>query len=212
MADDKARTERIQRVYRADGYDNLVQEYNDWAGEYDADLKVLGFIGPRAAADMLAKYVTDLDVKILDAGSGTGMVGDELARHGFKRITALDMSPGMLMTANEKLVYEQLVVAELGKPLDFESDSFDVVTCVGTFTYNHAPPESLDELVRITKPGGKIVFTVRTDFRTESGFDVKQTALEEANLWKLIERTEPFQGLPDGEPDIWYEVWAYEVL
>ena len=74
MADDKARTERIQRVYRADGYDNLVQEYNDWAGEYDADLKVLGFIGPRAAADMLAKYVTDPDVKILDAGSGTGMV------------------------------------------------------------------------------------------------------------------------------------------
>ena len=212
MTSDKARTERIQRVYDSKDYDELTTEYNDWATEYDADLETLGFIGPRAAAETLTKYISDPEAKLLDAGAGTGMVGQELARLGFKRVTALDLSPAMLMVANEKFVYEELVVGELGKSLSFESDAFGSTTCVGTFTIGHAPPESLDELVRVTKPGGYVVFTVRTDHYTEGGFDVKQNALEEAGKWELAERSEPFQPMPNGEPDIWYNVWAYRVL
>ncbi len=212
MTSDKARTERLQDVYAAKDYDELTDKYNDWAREYDADLKSLGFLGPRAGAGMLAKFVENKEAKLLDAGAGTGMVGEELANLGYKRITALDLSPGMLMTANEKFVYEELVVGELGKPLSFETDQFDGTTCIGTLTIGHAPPESLDELVRVTKPGGVVVFTMRTDYYTEGGFDVKQSALEAEGKWKLAERSEPFVPMPDGEPDIWYEVWAYEVL
>ncbi len=212
MTSDWARTERIQRVYGSKDYDELMSEYDVWASEYDADLQSLGFSGPRAGAETLAKYVADKEVKILDAGAGTGMVGEELARLGFKRITALDLSPGMLMTANEKFVYEELVVGELGKPLGFETGQFAGTTRIGTLTFGHAPPESLDELVRVTKPGGTVVFSMRTDYYTEGGFDVKQAALEEAGKWRLVERGEPFQPMPHGEPDIWYETWAYEVL
>ena len=103
---------------------------------------------------------------MLDAGACTGMVGEELARLGFRHITALDLSPGMLKTANEKSVHEELVVGELGKPLDFETGRFDAATCIGTLTIGHAPPESLDELVRVTKPGGTTVFSMRTDYLT----------------------------------------------
>ena len=212
MTSDKARTERIQRVYDSKDYDELTTEYDGWATDYDADLESLGFIGPRTAAETLAKYISDPESKLLDAGAGTGMVGQELARLGFKRITALDLSPGMLMTANEKFVYEELVVGELGKPLSFETDAFDSTTCVGTFTFGHAPAESLDELVRVTKPGGYVVFSIRTDYYTEAGFDVKQNALAEAGKWELVEQTDPFQPMPNGEPDIWYYVWAYKVL
>ena len=212
MTSDKARTERIQRVYESKDYEELTGEYNVWASEYDADLQSLGFSGPKAGAETLAKYVADKEAKILDAGAGTGMVGEELARLGFKRITALDMSPGMLMTANDKFVYEELVVGELGKPLGFETSQFAGTTCIGTLTFGHAPPESLDELVRVTKAGGAVVFSMRTDYYTEGGFDVKQAALEEAGKWRLVERGEPFQPMPNGEPDIWYEIWAYEVL
>ena len=105
----------------------------------------------------MAKYVADKGAKVLDAGAGTGMVGEELAGQGFKRITALDMSPGMLATANEKAVYEELVVGELGKPLPFETDGFAGTTCIGVLTIGHAPPEALDELVRVTKSGGPVV-------------------------------------------------------
>lgn len=212
MTSDKARTERIQRVYGSRDYDELTTEYNTWAAEYDADLESLGFTGPRTAAETLARYISDPESKLLDAGAGTGMVGQELARLGFKRITALDLSPGMLMVANEKFVYEELVVGELGKPLPFETDSFDSTTCVGTFTIGHAPPESLDELVRATKSGGYVVFTIRTDHYTEGGFDVKMNALADSGKWELAERTEPFQPMPNGEPDIWYNVWAYRIL
>ncbi len=212
MTSDKARTERIQRVYDSKDYEELTSEYNVWASEYDADLQSLGFSGPRAGAQTLAKYVADKEAKVLDAGAGTGMVGEELASLGFKRITALDLSPMMLMTANDKFVYEELVVGELGKPLGFETGQFAGTTCIGTLTFGHAPPESLDELVRVTKAGGTVVFSMRTDFYTEGGFDVKQAALEEAGKWRLVERGEPFQPMPNGEPDIWYEIWAYEVL
>ncbi len=66
--------------------------------------------------------------------------------------------------------------------------------------------------MRVTKPGGVVVFTMRTDHYAEGGFETKQAALEEAGKWKLAERSEPFVPMPHGEPDIWYEVWAYEVL
>ena len=81
--------------------EELESEYNVWASDYDADLRVLGFSGPRAGAETLANYMTDREAKILDAGAGTGMVGKELARLGFKHITALDLSPGMLMEAEK---------------------------------------------------------------------------------------------------------------
>ena len=155
MTRDKARTDRIQRVYRSKDYEELTSEYNAWASGYDADLQSLGFTGPRAGAETLAKYVADKEAKVPDAGAGTGLVGEELARLGFKRITALDLSPGMLRTASEKSVYEELVVGELGKPLGFETGQFAGTTCIGTLTFGHAPPESLDELVRVTKAGGR---------------------------------------------------------
>ena len=53
---------------------------------------------------------------------------------------------------------------------------------------------------------------MRTDFYTEGGFDVKQAILEAAGRWRLLERGAPFQPMPNGEPDIWYEMWVYEVL
>ena len=163
-------------------------------------------------AEALARHVADRSARVLDAGVGTGMVGEELARLGFRHITALDLSPGILKTANEKSVYEELVVGELGKPLDFETGRFDAATCIGTLTIGHAPPESLDELVRVTKPGGTTVFSMRTDYLTKGGFDAKRAALEEAGRWRLLERGAPFQPMPHGEPDIWYEIWAYAVL
>ena len=212
MTSEKASTERIQRVYASGDSAELASEYNRWAGEYDADLKALGYNAPRGGAELLARCVADKGARVLDAGAGTGMVGEELNRVGFERITALDMSPGMLAEAEQKSVYEALVVGELGKPLPFETGRFAGVTCIGVLTIGHAPPETLDELVRVTAAGGTIVFSMRTDYYTEGGFDVRQTALEAAGKWRLLERGEPFQAMPHGEPDIWHELWAYEAL
>ena len=211
MTSDKARTERIQRVYSARDNAELRNRYDGWASEYDADLRALGFSSPMAGAELLDKYVSDKDAKVLDAGAGTGMVGAELARRGFTRIAALDMSPGMLATAKEKGVYADFVIGELGKDLPFETGGFAGTTCVGVLTYGHAKPDALDELIRVTKPAGPVVFSMRTDYYTDAGFNVKQAALEAEGKWRLLERSAPFQAMPNGEPDAWHEMWAYEV-
>ena len=85
------------------------------------------------------------------------------------------------------------------------------VISVGVFTLGHAPPGSFDELVRITKAGGFIVFSLRTDVYKENGFEEQQTALETAGKWKLVEVTDPFQPLPKGEPEVYHQIWVYQV-
>jgi len=75
----------------------------------------------------------------------------------------------------------------------------------------HAPASSLDELMRITGPGGHVVFSLRPDLYETAGFKEKQAALEASGKWQLIESTEQFQALPIGEPDVFHQVWVYRV-
>ena len=133
-------------------------------------------------------------------GAGTGQVGQILTAMGYTNLTAMDMSQGMLDVSREKNVYRDLHQMVMGEPLDFPSDGFDAVITVGVLTVGHAPATSLDELVRVTRPGGYIVFSLRPDVYENDGFKDKQDHLEAAGRWKLVSTSEPFQPLPKGEP------------
>ena len=101
------------------------------------------------------------DAKVLDAGAGTGMVGVELNRLGYSNVEAMDLSSGMLEVARSKNVYGGFHQMVMGERLNFATDSFDAIIGVGVLTLGHAPAHSLDELVRVTKPGGVVAFTLR---------------------------------------------------
>ena len=90
------------------------------------------------------------DARILDAGAGTGLVGEILASMGYRRMVAMDLSQGMLEEARKKGVYEDFHQMVMGETLDYETGSFDAVITVGVLTVGHAPASSLDELVRVT--------------------------------------------------------------
>lgn len=202
---------RIQWVYSSRDNQELTERYDQWAGDYDADLEGdFEYRGPRLAAEILARYVPR-ESSILDAGAGTGLVGVALSQMGFGTLDAMDMSRGMLEEARKKNVYREFYQRVLGEPLGFATGDYDAVICVGTFTVGHAPASSLDELVRVTRPGGHIVFTLRPDVYEENGFREKQTALESAGKWQLVEATEPLHLLQKGEPHISHQVWAYQV-
>jgi len=202
---------RVQWVYSSSDNKELEERYNKWAKDYDKDLeKDFEYKAPKIAAEYLAKYI-NTEHLILDAGAGTGLVGEILARMGFKHIMAMDMSQGMLDEARKKYVYKELHRMILGEHLNFSTGTFDAVICVGTLTLGHAPATSLDELVRVTKPGGYIVFTLRPDIYEEKGFKKLQNELESDGKWELIEVCEPFQTLPKGEPDVYHQVWVYKV-
>ncbi len=202
---------RVQWVYASQNEQELEERYDQWAEEYDTDLDTdFGWISPQRTSDTLAKYVPK-EASILDAGAGTGLVGQRLHDLGYRNMTAMDLSQGMLEVARKKNIYQDFDQMVMGERLEYATDRFDAAVVVGVFTLGHAPAASLDELVRVTKTGGHIIFSLRTDTYQENGFKEKQEALESAGLWKLLEVTEPYQPLPKGEPEVIHQVWVYQV-
>ena len=134
-----------------------------------------------------------------------------MMQSGYQDLYAIDLSLGMLEEARRKDLYKEFHQMTLGEELGFETDSFDAVISVGVFTTGHAPAHAFDELARITKPGGFIVFSLRVDLYEKDGFKEYQAGLEEAGKWKLAELSEPYYPLPKGEPDVVHRIWAYEV-
>ena len=206
------RKDRVQWIYSSKDNKELSERYDLWAKDYDADLEGgFGWWGPQRAVDFFTRYVLR-EARILDAGVGTGLVGVLLAKQGYNDLLAMDLSQGMLEEARKKNAYREFHQMVMGEPLDFSTDSFDAAISVGVLTVGHAPASSLDELVRITKPGGHIVFSLRPDVYRDNGFREKQAALESEGKWKLVEVSEEFQPLPKGEPDVYHQIWVYQVV
>jgi SAM-dependent methyltransferase len=206
------RRDRVQWIYSSRDNKELSDRYDEWAKNYDTDLdEEFGWLGPQRAVDFFGRYVPK-DARVLDAGAGTGLVGMLLAEQGYSDLVAMDLSPGMLEEARKKNVYREFHQMVMGEPLDYATDSFDAVVSIGVLTVGHAPASSFDELIRITRSGGHIVFSLRPDVYRDSGFKEKQDALVAEGKWKLVEVSEEFQPLPKGEPEVYHQVWVYQVV
>ena len=202
---------RVQWVYSSTTNQELEERYDQWASEYDRDLtEEFDWRAPQAAADIFAKHVPT-EAKVLDAGAGTGLVGDILAPLGYRNLHAMDLSLGMLEEARRKGLYRDFHQMTLGEELSYETDSFGAVISVGVFTTGHAPPHAFDELVRITRSGGFIVFSLRVDLYEVGGFKEYQVGMEDSGKWNLVEVSDPFHPLPKGEPEVVHRIWAYQV-
>ncbi len=203
--------DRVQWVYASTTNQELEERYDQWASDYDNDLaEEFVWHAPKTAADLFAKHVP-AGAKVLDAGAGTGLAGECLVELGYSDLHAMDLSLGMLEEARGKNIYKEFHQMTLGEVLGYETDFFDAIISVGVFTTGHAPTHAFDELARITKPGGLIVFSLRVDLYEEGGFKEYQAGLEEKGVWKLTETSEPYQPMPKGEPEVVHRIWAYEV-
>ena len=139
----------------------------------------------------------------------TGLGGEYISRSGYNNLYGIDMSKGMLAEAERRGIYRQLDRMILGKKLDFPDDYFDTTLVVGTI--GHAPPESFDELIRVTKSSGYIIFSLRTPFYDEPKFHKRQQALEDEGKWRLVEKTPPVLALPGEAPDAYHYIFIYEI-
>lgn len=202
--------DKLKWIYSSRNNQELTERYNQWAKDYDYDLthEILDR-SPELSVDFFTRYVAK-EAKVLDAGAGTGMIGEILAKNGYTDLVAMDLSQNMLEEARKKNVYRELHQMVMGESLGFATDSFDATICVGVLTIGHAPASSLDELVRVTRPGGYIIFTLHTDMYQNSGYKEKQTALESEGKWKLVEKSEKLQ-LVANEPDISHHIWGYKI-
>jgi uncharacterized SAM-dependent methyltransferase/ubiquinone/menaquinone biosynthesis C-methylase UbiE len=213
----RARLEKTwKKAYGARTREDLLDLYAAWSESYDEDHEAIGFVGHKTTSRVFARHLGDSRAaRVLDAGAGTGAGGGELARRGFRDLTALDLSAEMLEKAREKGVFGRLVQADLDGPLDMlASDEFDGVILVGVFSYGQAPAHALDEILRVTRPGGLIAFTMRVDFFESNAMGVRRKIedLEEAGSWRLLEVSQPEPYLPKKDPSVMFRVWCYEVL
>jgi ubiquinone/menaquinone biosynthesis C-methylase UbiE len=189
--------------------DECRQVYDNWANNYEKDVNEWGYNMPDEVASLLNKHLStdkqDRDLTILDAGAGDGLSG--LALHKYfpssssmyqtkTTIIGTDISAQMLQIAKQRGCYSSVQEVDLNKlPLPFEDDTFDAISCVGVMTYVDPTKSLLQEFCRITKPGGYICYTHRTD--KMQLFQDEEDRLEFEKYWKSIEKCGPIAYLPN---------------
>ncbi len=177
------------RVLNATTKDELIAAYAEWADQYDSDLiNDMGYVAPVTAGALLQSRLSDRNARILDAGCGTGIVGEVLHQNGYDNVEGIDYSQHMLEKAAEKGVYKGLSQGDLMQPLDIADDSYDAIISVGTFTCSHVGPAAMSELIRITKPGGYICFTVREQAWEAEDYRAKMEGIEASGIWEMKEQ------------------------
>ena len=187
MKNTKSMISTIYQTLHAADSEELEGIYKKWASDYDHDvLELAGYVGHLITSSLLLSTIKNKKAKILDAGCGTGLVGEILSENNYKNVEGVDFSQEMLDEAIQKQVYQSLRLVDLTKNLDYEDSLFDAIVCAGTFTCGHVGPEALIEMVRITKKGGYICFTVRKQEWKASPYKEIIDNLENSNLWRQV--------------------------
>lgn len=213
---EQAARKRIKDSHALDGdAGRLAHFYREWASSYDLDVGRDGYCGPMIVAELAGAVQTAYlarqraAIAILDAGCGTGLVGLELERLGFRLIDGFDLSVEMAEKARQTRVYRNVRGdVDLNGPLsDHSSASYDMTVCCGVFTLGHVRPDALRELARVTRPNGFVIVSTRKSYAENASFEDEVRSLQNAGV--LI----PAQRLNDGryvaEEDAHY--WVFQV-
>jgi len=173
-------------IYKLKTTKEVMQYYDEWGinNKYDQDMVNWNYTGPKETVSVFKKYALNKEIKILDAGCGTGLVGIELKNHNYLNIDGVDLSKKLLDLV-PKGYYNKLLQADLNKSINSEDNFYDAIMCVGTFTFGHVKPNALDEFVRITKNNGFICFTINEGIYEEYGFDKKIEDLTKNKKWSI---------------------------
>jgi ubiquinone/menaquinone biosynthesis C-methylase UbiE len=181
-------SDRLTWIFDTNDHETLRNKYNAWARIYDTELDKSYRCSPIESAQTLAQVLPQKDAMILDAGAGTGMVGEALSALGYTQIVGVDLSEEMLEIARKKQVYQDLYQGNLEETLNFlDNESFDAIISVGVFTFGHVHPQALKNLFSLLKSGGYFLLTVRVDYYNTNA-SLKEV-LEELS-WRLIARQE----------------------
>ena len=153
-------------ICESESRDELENKYDSWADKYDKDVEEHWHFIPKNVAQTLSKFLPNKDVSILDAGAGTGLVGEALGILKYTNITAVDLSEGMLVEAKKKQVYKALYQSPLDNTQSFATvESFDAIVAAGVFADAHAGVEALQNLFNLLKKQGIFVLTMRENYR-----------------------------------------------
>jgi phosphatidylethanolamine/phosphatidyl-N-methylethanolamine N-methyltransferase len=121
-----------------------------------------GFFAPLFGARS-KRVIRELDIppqtRVLEVGVGTGATLDAYPAHA--NVTGIDLSGEMLKVAQEKVQrrgWDHVQLLQMDAlNLALPSDSFDLVTAFHILTVVPDHARLMQEIVRVSRPGGKIV-------------------------------------------------------
>jgi phosphatidylethanolamine/phosphatidyl-N-methylethanolamine N-methyltransferase len=134
----------------------VAKAYTRWAPVYDLVFGAV-FAAGRKASIAAAERVGG---RILDVGIGTGI---SLTAYSPKnRVVGVDYCEPMLRKAHERVAEHALAHVEAlavmdAQQLAFPDATFDAVVAQYVITTVPDPEAALDEIARVTKPGGEII-------------------------------------------------------
>jgi len=175
-------------IYKLKTTEEIMKYYDEWGknNKYDKDMVEWDYTGPKETVDTFKKYANNKEIKIYDAGCGTGLVGVELKKYGYTNFDGVDLSQKLLDLVPNGL-YKNLSKADLNKPLNINDNEYDAVLCVGTFTFGHVKPHALNEFIRISKNKGLLCFTINEVVSEDYIIDKKIKERSDNKLWKKKE-------------------------
>lgn len=101
--------------------------------------------------------------RVLDVGSGTGTVTEELAAQTQGQVLGVDLDPEMVSYAQARggrAVYREGDAHDL----PFQDGWFDVTACHFLLLWCHTPEQAAREMVRVTRPGGAVLVCAEPDY------------------------------------------------
>lgn len=113
----------------------------------------------------ISKYIEFSKSKILDVGCGTGIFSIPLIQSGCTELYGVDGPSEFLNRPIERGYKSIEVVNDLCyDKLPFENSTFDFVVCKDVFEHLINPIHTFDEIIRVVKPNGYILFHVPNHF------------------------------------------------
>ena len=174
-------------IYKLTSKDKVLKYYDDWTknAQFNQDMIDWDYTAPVNTVQLIDKYIHDKNIKILDAGCGSGLAGIELKKRGFTNIYGVDFSQSMLNLIPNN-IYQTVELIDLNEPLKYDDNDFGAIICVGAFTYGHVKAHALDEFIRVTNKNGYICFTINEGIYTEYKFDKKINELSQNKSWEVL--------------------------
>ena len=107
-------------IYKLKTTREVMKYYDEWGKgkKYDKDMVDWNYTGPKETVEVFKKYALDKDITIFDAGCGSGLVGLELKKFGYKHFHGADLSQKLLDTIPRNL-YQRLIKLDLIKFKEF---------------------------------------------------------------------------------------------
>ena len=183
----------------------VVWLYDVYAGRYDG----IKQFEPHHEFLLLAVPIMNelrpqTDPLVLDVATGTGRLPLALLAHSqfTGRVIGVDLSRRMLAKAAAKLGNDLAHVDLLhapAAPLPFDPDTFDAVTFLEALEFVDDPHAALAEIVRVLRPGGVLLTTLRVNVATMPG-----------KLWSQEEVKSALAAL--GMTGVRFEPWQHEYI